>query len=187
MFLEELETQIGQPVKQAAHNLLRQAGAHMDAELVHNEPAVRTVKKRSLHLLARFGATGLAHQDLRIFKAATPPCPSSLIVSERPCGSVAIRGDVGDLPPNNWSGLEASPHGAGIVASGGGETSPGPTAESRQCRWEQRVALLIEPANHLVPADSALRASWTIVQSSARPARPGLPAVRPRALWHSSS
>lgn len=65
MSLEELETQIGQLVKQAAHDLLRQACQHMDAELVHNEPAVRAVKQRSLHLLTRFGWTKLVRWQVR--------------------------------------------------------------------------------------------------------------------------
>ena len=63
--LEELEIRIGQLVKQAAHDLLRQACQHMDAELVHNEPAVRAVKKRSLHLLTRFGWTRLVRWQVR--------------------------------------------------------------------------------------------------------------------------
>jgi hypothetical protein len=65
MSLEELETRIGQLVKQAANDLLRQACQHMDAERVQNEPGVRAVKQRSLHLLTRFGWTSLVRWQVR--------------------------------------------------------------------------------------------------------------------------
>ena len=65
MSLEELETRIGQVVKQAANDLLRQACQHMDAKLVETEPAVRAVKKRPLHLLTRFGWTRLVRWQVR--------------------------------------------------------------------------------------------------------------------------
>ena len=70
MSLEELETRIGQVVKQAANDLLRQACQHMDAELVENGPAVRAVKKRPLQLLTRFGWTRLVRGQVCAARAA---------------------------------------------------------------------------------------------------------------------
>ena len=65
MSLDELETRIGQVVKQAPNDLLRQACQHMDAGLVENEPDVRAVKKRPLHLLTRFGWTRLVRWQVQ--------------------------------------------------------------------------------------------------------------------------